>query len=181
MHNGWISNFLSLLFMGNFRPGGGNRFGDDRGGSHFGGGGRGNFRGGDREVKMHQAVCAECRKSCEVPFRPTNDRPVYCKDCFMNKGGPAGDNRGPRPDFGNRNFAKPQFAGSQGGNQGGGDIKRQLEAINSKLDKLISALGANVVSKSEPVKVGLKESVKEAVKSETKTKKSASKKTAKKK
>ena len=36
---------------------------------------------GRAERKMYQAVCADCRKSCEVPFKPT-DRPVYCKECF---------------------------------------------------------------------------------------------------
>jgi CxxC-x17-CxxC domain-containing protein len=28
----------------------------------------------DRE--MHKAVCAECGKDCEVPFKPSGDRPV---------------------------------------------------------------------------------------------------------
>lgn len=31
---------------------------------------------------MHKAVCADCGKNCEVPFRPSGDRPVYCKNCF---------------------------------------------------------------------------------------------------
>lgn len=34
-----------------------------------------------RERMMYQAVCADCRKNCEVPFKP-GDRPVYCKECF---------------------------------------------------------------------------------------------------
>ncbi len=37
-------------------------------------------RGGNRQ--MHQIVCAECGKTDEVPFKPTDDRPVYCKECF---------------------------------------------------------------------------------------------------
>ena len=28
------------------------------------------------------AVCANCGKACKIPFQPTNDRPVYCSDCF---------------------------------------------------------------------------------------------------
>ena len=36
---------------------------------------------------MHPAVCAECGKETEVPFRPTGDRPVYCWDCFHKRGG----------------------------------------------------------------------------------------------
>jgi CxxC-x17-CxxC domain-containing protein len=43
-------------------------------------GGRGGYDRGPRE--MHKAVCADCKKECEVPFKPREDRPVYCKDCF---------------------------------------------------------------------------------------------------
>jgi CxxC-x17-CxxC domain-containing protein len=34
---------------------------------------------------LHKAVCADCKKECEVPFRPTGDRPVYCKECFSKR------------------------------------------------------------------------------------------------
>ncbi len=34
---------------------------------------------------LYQAVCADCRKGCEVPFKPTGDRPVYCKECFSRR------------------------------------------------------------------------------------------------
>ncbi|MCB9362073.1 DNA-directed RNA polymerase [Candidatus Woesearchaeota archaeon] len=39
-----------------------------------------NFRSGPRE--MHEATCADCGASCQVPFVPKEDRPVYCRDCF---------------------------------------------------------------------------------------------------
>ena len=59
-----------------------NRFGGDRGGggNRFGGGGfkRDNF--GPRE--MHKAVCSDCKQDCEVPFKPTEGKPVYCKECY---------------------------------------------------------------------------------------------------
>jgi CxxC-x17-CxxC domain-containing protein len=38
-----------------------------------------------REKVMHKAVCADCRKDCEVPFQPKEDRPVYCKECFSKR------------------------------------------------------------------------------------------------
>ncbi len=53
--------------------------------SDFGGGFRSNFRPGgfNRGPKeMHKAKCAECGKECEVPFKPSGDRPVYCRECF---------------------------------------------------------------------------------------------------
>lgn len=32
--------------------------------------------------EMFDAICAECGAKTQVPFRPTADRPVYCRDCF---------------------------------------------------------------------------------------------------
>ncbi|MDO8639057.1 MAG: hypothetical protein Q7R43_05780 [Candidatus Daviesbacteria bacterium] len=37
-------------------------------------------------VEMHQAVCDNCGKSCEVPFRPTSGKPIFCSSCFEQKG-----------------------------------------------------------------------------------------------
>jgi len=45
--------------------------------------GGGGFGGGNKE--MHKATCADCKKECEVPFKPREDRPVYCKDCFSKR------------------------------------------------------------------------------------------------
>lgn len=38
---------------------------------------------GPRE--MHKATCSECGQECEVPFKPTAGKPVFCKDCYMKK------------------------------------------------------------------------------------------------
>jgi len=39
--------------------------------------------GYNRPVRqMFPAVCAQCGKNTEVPFEPTNGRPVYCRDCY---------------------------------------------------------------------------------------------------
>ena len=44
-------------------------------------------RGGfDRRPRqMFKAVCAECKNECEVPFKPSGDRPIYCKECFSKR------------------------------------------------------------------------------------------------
>jgi len=34
----------------------------------------------DRE--MHKATCSDCGAECEVPFKPTEGKPVRCQDCF---------------------------------------------------------------------------------------------------
>ncbi len=42
---------------------------------------RGGYSSGPRE--MHDATCAECGKTCQVPFKPDGSRPVYCQDCYQ--------------------------------------------------------------------------------------------------
>ena len=49
------------------------------GSSNFGGN-RGPRDFGPRE--MTKVVCSDCGKECEVPFKPTEGRPVYCRDCL---------------------------------------------------------------------------------------------------
>jgi DNA-directed RNA polymerase len=51
------------------------------GGKRFGDRDSGGFDRGPRE--MHKAVCSDCGKETEVPFKPTEGRPVYCRDCFQ--------------------------------------------------------------------------------------------------
>lgn len=38
-----------------------------------------------RERVLHKAVCADCGNECEVPFKPSQDRPVYCRNCFSKR------------------------------------------------------------------------------------------------
>jgi len=155
--------------MGDFQRGG-NRGGGFRGGN---GGGRPSFggnRGGDRgPVTMHKAVCDECHNSCEVPFRPSGDKPIYCNDCFGSKRG--NDDRAPRRDFGDR-APKRDFGGDRPAPSfakavsapANDEVKKQLGEMNSKLDRLINAIekmSAPKVATSAPV-------VKPAVKVEVK-------------
>jgi len=34
---------------------------------------------------LYEAVCADCNSKCEVPFKPSHGRPVYCKECFSKR------------------------------------------------------------------------------------------------
>ncbi|HEY9204903.1 MAG TPA: CxxC-x17-CxxC domain-containing protein [Candidatus Methanoperedens sp.] len=34
--------------------------------------------------EMHKATCADCKQETEVPFKPSGDRPVYCRECYLN-------------------------------------------------------------------------------------------------
>lgn len=98
--------------MGNFnkreRSEGGNRFGGGR-----------SFKDRDRTERkpMHSAVCADCGKRCEVPFRPSGDKPVYCSICFENRDG--GGDRSER----------------RSSRDGGFESKRMFDAICDKCNK----------------------------------------------
>jgi len=48
----------------------------------------GDSRGGygNSQREMFPAVCAECGKSTTVPFRPSGDKPVLCKECYQPRG-----------------------------------------------------------------------------------------------
>ncbi|MBU3923893.1 MAG: zinc-binding protein [Nanoarchaeota archaeon] len=35
------------------------------------------------EGEKFKAVCSECGEKCEIPFNPTEGRPVKCNDCFQ--------------------------------------------------------------------------------------------------
>jgi CxxC-x17-CxxC domain-containing protein len=37
--------------------------------------------------QMHPATCATCGVETEVPFLPSQDRPVYCSSCYSSQGG----------------------------------------------------------------------------------------------
>ncbi|MFH1187493.1 MAG: CxxC-x17-CxxC domain-containing protein [bacterium] len=83
---------------GGRQGGGGNRFG---GGRDFNRGDRGGRDFG--RPSMHKAICDECGNECEVPFRPTGDKPIYCSNCFQGK------RDGGSSKFGKSDFRKSSF------------------------------------------------------------------------
>lgn len=113
---------------------------------------RGGDRGGDREAMMFQATCSECKKNCDVPFRPANDKPVYCSSCFSakrerdDKEYKSGSfNREPKRFSNDRptdrpaprtDFVRPEFKSTPVDDS----TKKQLADISFKLDKLINAI-----------------------------------------
>ncbi|MEI6796287.1 MAG: CxxC-x17-CxxC domain-containing protein [Methanomassiliicoccales archaeon] len=34
---------------------------------------------------MHDVKCSECGKDTQVPFKPTEGRPVYCRECYEKR------------------------------------------------------------------------------------------------
>jgi len=115
----------------------------NRGNNRFGGGRDFNRR----DSRMFKTTCSKCGNECEVPFKPTGMKPVYCDQCFRS-------NRQSEP----RRFEERNTGG--GGNSGE-QYKKQLESINWKLDKILKILTPAVTP----------EVVQEVVKTKTKKKK----------
>jgi len=115
------------------RSGGGRGFGRRR----FDGG-----RGEDQQ--MFKAICSNCGKECEVPFKPTGSKPVYCRDCFRTMRGSDSrstydrGSRKPNFDNGSRGSAYPQY-------------REQFDALNAKLDKILKILTRVVFTEKAPV------------------------------
>src|SRR2546426_1983096 len=46
-------------------------------------------RGGHAQKVETMAVCSQCGRQTTVPFKPTQGRPVYCRECFLQRRGAA--------------------------------------------------------------------------------------------
>ena len=69
--------------------------------------------------EMHTVVCDKCGESCQVPFKPTSSKPVYCRDCFRKENG---------GESGNRRESSPR------------QESNEFKQINEKLDKILEML-----------------------------------------
>ncbi|TAN33648.1 hypothetical protein EPN27_04825 [Patescibacteria group bacterium] len=106
---------------------------------------RGSDRGGGRDFgrrdfgrpEMHKAVCSKCRKDCEVPFRPTGSKPVFCRDCFKSN-----DNFDANRSEGRRDFGRPEQP----------NYRDQFESLNAKLDRILKILTPVVYEKAVEAK-----------------------------
>lgn len=64
--------FCSDCFEGNSAPRG-------RSNDKFG---RRNDRNRFSDKKTYSAICDQCGDRCELPFKPSSDKPIYCSKCF---------------------------------------------------------------------------------------------------
>jgi CxxC-x17-CxxC domain-containing protein len=67
-----------------------------------------------KPLELHEVICAKCGKKTEVPFKPTGDKPVYCRECFDKQ---------------------PNSRDSSSGIS-----QEQYKEINTKLDKILEIL-----------------------------------------
>jgi CxxC-x17-CxxC domain-containing protein len=39
---------------------------------------------GRRDRQMYDVTCSACGKPAQVPFKPSNEKPVYCRECYSS-------------------------------------------------------------------------------------------------
>lgn len=110
----------------NDRREGGRSYGGNRDGGRSFGGDRGGGRD-RRELPFCDAVCAKCGKDCKVPFKPTGDKPVYCRACFNGETGSEGNSD--RRDLGRSNA--PAISGV---------TQEQFKQLSKKVDQILEIL-----------------------------------------
>lgn len=88
-------------------------------------------RPNNQDRQMFDAVCANCGKNCQVPFRPSPGRDIFCSDCFEKN----------EDNGSSRSFDKPRFnRDSSAPRAETPNYKEQLDALNVKMDKILKLL-----------------------------------------
>jgi len=80
---------------------------------------------GRRRPEVHDVICDKCGKETDVPFKPTGNKPVLCRDCFRKKE--------------SSNFTPRESSGSSQSNSSG-ISQEQFKELNKKLDKILGIL-----------------------------------------
>ena len=160
--------------MNNFKNGGfkkrGNDFGEkpkfrgDRGDRSGRGGGdkkfSGHNRSGGRPSESFKAECSKCHKACTLPFSPNSDKPVFCSDCFAkrNAENDRGDGRRDNDRGGRNDYSKPrEHRPAQNErpqakpNRDIIELKQQLTAIESRLNRILDIINPPVSAKKAVV------------------------------
>ena len=124
---------------------------DNRGGFNKYQGDRGSST---RNETMHKAVCSDCNKSCEVPFAPNGNKPVYCNDCFGKKKGGSFEKR----DFAPRGpIAHESKLQSQPRDTRIDEIKSQIDSMSTKLDRMMKVLLENISTAEKSIEKKVEE------------------------
>jgi len=129
---------------------------------------RRDFGGRDsRKPVLYDAVCDECGKNCQVPFRPSGDRSVYCSDCFEKRGGRDGNRLRDRRDYSRRSFGGRDSRKPSQNNISVRSISQLTEKIgvlNAKLGTIISLLSSAGDKKPKSIESKTKKSKKSTTK-----------------
>jgi CxxC-x17-CxxC domain-containing protein len=71
--------------------------------------------------ELFQAICDKCGRECDVPFKPTGNKPIYCRTCFRS--GDVAQSSTPRFETNSQQISRDEIA-----------------QLHRKLDKIMKAL-----------------------------------------
>ena len=74
-----------------------------------------------KRLEKFKAVCSKCGEECELPFRPSQNKPVFCSSCY-------------------RNVERLERQKSNDNYDGENNNSIQINEINRKLDKILRLL-----------------------------------------
>jgi CxxC-x17-CxxC domain-containing protein len=172
-----------------------NSFGDHGIGERFG---ERSFKKSPRERDvngrgdMFPAVCANCSKACEVPFKPNGKKPVYCTNCFGAGAGGGAPRGNPFDNRFEKTFEKrvhdrdyresiPARTSRPVDNKRApstDQLQREINSIGTKIDRVIEVLDrlarvAVVASELKPEKKATVDTAKKVVVKKVSVKKKA--------
>ena len=81
---------------------------------------RGRFRENQNSRRfnnMYDVTCNKCRNKCQVPFKPTGSKPIYCDSCFKK----------------NNQLNQDRASTSDSSSE-------QFNQVNAKLDRILKVL-----------------------------------------
>jgi CxxC-x17-CxxC domain-containing protein len=84
------------------------------------------FNRGSGKFTLYKATCDDCDEPCEVPFKPSAGKPVFCSKCYKKPGGKPGNGK----------------SGNYSGNRNTDQFKDQFAALDAKLDKILKLLAS---------------------------------------
>lgn len=92
----------------------------------------------DSGFELHHAICDKCGIECDVPFKPTGNKPIYCRTCFRAGASESGGrsnsyDRERSNNFDRRPEPRDKFESKNTSSE-------DLDRINRKLDKIMKAL-----------------------------------------
>jgi len=120
-------------------------------------------RGRRSDNRMYSAVCDKCGRDCQVPFKPTGSKPIYCSQCFEEQSGNSDrrrssfrDDRRSAPRNNYRRSYSPRSNNGGGNNQFLTNLTKKVEHLSSQLDQIIKLLSVSKPKSKTEVKTKTK-------------------------
>ncbi len=139
---------------------------DSQGGSRYNNSGPRSGGKSSGQTELYSATCSTCHKSCEVPFRPNGEKPVYCSACF----GKSRDDNEKQERGGQRNTERNDARSFQKNTPVESvskadilQIKQQLSKIELQLNRVLEFVNPPIVKEKKIIEPKIEEQKEEVV------------------